>query len=893
MKTDSLRNQYIQFFKEKKHKVFSSDSLVCDDPSLLFTSAGMNQFKPYFLRQKKDIKRAVSCQRCLRTGDIDEVGKTPFHHTFFEMLGNFSFGDYFKKEAIKFAWEFLTRRLNINPASLSVSVYKDDKEAFNIWKNEVGVRLEKIFKFGQKENFWPANVLEQGPCGPCGPCAEVFFDRGEKAGCGKDTCNPACGCGRFVEIWNLVFTQFDRRPDGQLIPLPQNNIDTGMGLERMASVLQGKASNFEIDILYPAVEESRKIIGSAADQEVGLINSIVDHSRAVIFAIADGVYPSNEGCGYVARRLLRKSLWTANLLDYKEPFIYRLVPLFAGLMKNPYPYLEEKIGVIGKVIKKEEEKFISTLEEGKSKLDDCLRQLKEKGKENLPADKLFSLYDTYGFPFELTEIIACQRGVKIDRQGAQKLLAKQKEQSRSHSKFSDDIFVKDSLPGCSSLKKTIFTGHSYPESSVEIVNIFKLAGEKVNWQEQVNCLKKEEEGVVVLDKTPFYAESGGQLSDQGLISTGKGKFLVQNVYKGADKAVYFHQGKVTEGQIEKGEGKASVDINRRKALARAHTATHLLQSALREVLGEHVSQQGSLVDVDRLRFDFTHFQALTSEEIDKVESMVNSYILKAEAVDEKRDISLEEAKKEGALAFFKEKYAGKVRIISISSHSKELCGGTHLNNTSEAGGFGILSESSVSSGVRRIEAACGWNFYQLYKDKQNQIAKIAAALKSGSSNIDTALEKTLNSLKESKNKISELEKERVALVARELIDNYLQQVAEKNFLAYDFSRKDTCLQLDYASFFTLVDLIKRKLATFFIFFLGEAGGKKRFFCSSSQDLVRAGLSGKEFIKRFQAELSLKGGGSSHLAQGVVLKNSQDLLEKVKECFSRMVSDESS
>ncbi len=891
MKTDRLRKKYIDFFKERKHKVFPSDSLVPDDISVFFTSAGMNQFKPFFLGQKQGVSRAVSCQRCLRTGDIQRVGKTPHHHTFFEMLGNFSFGDYFKKEAIRLAWEFLVKVLKISEERLWVSVYKDDPEAFAIWRDETGLPENKIIKLGQDENFWPANVISQGPNGPCGPCAEIFFDRGKEHGCQKRKCSPACSCGRFVEIWNLVFTQFDRQPDGSLKALPQKNIDTGMGLERMASVLQGKDSNFQIDILAPAVDRVKEILGLESESGKDyLVNSIADHARAVIFSVADGVYPSNEGRGYVIRKLLRKSLWTADLLGYKQPFIYKLTCLFAKLMAQPYPFLKEKTKVVEKVVKAEEEKFLSTLDEGKSKLNQYLGRLKKEKKNKLSASQLFRLYDTYGFPFELSEAIAKENQVKVDSRGALELLAKQKERSRAGSKFSSDIFDKKPLPLANN-KPTDFTGYENFEVSAKIIKIFPLEGPKVNWEKPINCLKKGERGVIILDKTPFYSESGGQLSDRGLIQTDKGKFFVEKTYKTGAGAVDAHQGRVREGRIEKKKAKAAVDTGRRKALARAHTATHLLQAALREVFGKHVSQQGSLVDADRFRFDFTHFKGLDFAQREEIESLVNSYILKADQVF-KENLSLEKAKKEGALAFFKEKYKNQVRVVSISDYSKELCGGTHLVNTSEAGGFAIISESSVSSGIRRIEAVVGSKFYRLFREKKNYFIELSELLKCNPDNIKPALEKILKSYKDCKSKIIKMEKEKILNISEKLIENFLEESAGSNFLAYDFSKKNN-LNLNYSNFFNLIDFIKKKVNSFFLFFIGPQNGKIRFLCACSKDLNKKGISCRKFILEFADELSLKGGGADKLAQGVINKKGKDLEKKVQKCFLRFLENESS
>ncbi len=889
MKTNKLRREYIQFFKEKNHKIFPSDSLVSADSSLFFTSAGMNQFKPYFLGQAKGVDKAVSCQRCLRTGDIQQVGKTPYHHTFFEMLGNFSFGDYFKKEAIGLAWEFLTDRLKIEKEKLWVSVYQDDQEAFSVWKNKIGVSVDKIVKLDQSHNFWPANVLTDGPDGPCGPCSEVFFDQGTPC---SDSCNPACDCRRFVEIWNLVFTQFDRQSDGRLEPLPQKNIDTGMGLERMAAVLQNKKSNFEIDILFPVTEEVKNILKVKGAGKESMIYSIVDHARAVVFAVADGVYPSNEERGYVVRKLLRKALWTASLLGYKESFIYRLIPLIIRLMAPAYPFLKEKAEVMQKIIKREEESFLLTLEEGKGKLDACLQELKRKGKKDLAADELFCLYDTYGFPFELTEDIARRGGFSVDSCGAEKLLNQQKKRSRAKSKFSGRVFEEGS-PFLEKFQPTDFTGYNQSNISGRVLGIFSLEKNKVDWKEEKKTLKEGEQGVVILDKTPFYPESGGQLSDQGVIKTDKGKFFVEAVYKVADGTLYVHQGKVLAGVFEKKEFQAQVDKKRRQSLARAHTATHLLQAALREVLGEHVSQQGSLVGADRLRFDFTHFEALTSRQIEKVESLVNSYILEANNVGEKRNISLEDAKSEGALAFFKEKYKSKVRMIAISDYSKELCAGLHLDNTAKAGGFAVVSESSVSSGVRRLEAVVGEKFCCFIREKRNQFNDLASMLKCSPDNICLSLEQALKELKENKDKIIRLENEKISAVSEKLLTSFLEKTDKSNLLVYDFTKKGNDFDLKYCNFFKLLDLLKDKLDSFFIFLIGKSNGKVRFLSSSSQDLSKKGLSCKQFISKFKEDLSLKGGGGERLVQGAIDKIDSNLEKKIKEYFVRWEKNESS
>ncbi|MCF7916884.1 MAG: alanine--tRNA ligase, partial [Candidatus Omnitrophica bacterium] len=654
---------------------------------------------------------------------------------------------------------------------------------------------------------------------------------------------------------------------------------------------QNKDSNFGIDILAPAVARVEEILGLDKNfNQKYLINSIVDHARAVIFSIADGVYPSNEERGYVIRKLLRKALWTANLCGQKKAFIYKLIPIFIELMKEPYPFLVEKAKVIEKVIKTEEKKFILTLEEGKSKLNQYLRNLASKDQKVLSAEKLFRLYDTYGFPFELSETIANKNNISIDKQGAEKLLLKQKERSRAGSKFSKDIFEKD-IPLLTKGKSTDFVGPDRLEAKVKIINIFSLDRMQINWQEKINHLKEGEKGIIILDKTPFYPESGGQLSDHGEIKSNKGTFFVEDVYKLGGGTIYIHQGKVTGGIIGKEVAEARIDRKRREALKRAHTATHLLQAALRSCLGEHVSQQGSLVDQDRLRFDFTHFKALTKEEIEKIENLVNTYIFAANEVTGEEK-SLAEAKKEGALAFFKEKYKGRVRMVSVSDYSKELCGGTHLGKTSEAGGFAIISEGSVSSGIRRIEAVVGDKFYQLFKQNKKDILALAKLLKSSPDNLKQTLLKTLNNYQDCKSKVGQIAKEKIGDLARKLAENYFEKLAGNNLLVYDFTKKNN-FSLEYNNLFDLLDLIKKQKKSFFIFVIGKQDDKIRFLCSCSKDLIKKGISCKDFMAKSRSQLPLKGGGNDNLAQGIISKPENGLDQKIKNFIKGYLQDASS
>jgi alanyl-tRNA synthetase len=778
------------------------------------------------------------------------------------MLGNFSFGDYFKKEAIEFAWEFLTRDLNLKEEDLWVSVYKDDEESYEIWKNSIGVPVNKIVKLDEEKNFWPSNAPLLGPNGPCGPCSEIFFDKGKEKGCQRKNCDPSCECGRFVEIWNLVFTQFNRVDKNKLEPLPQKNIDTGMGLERMASVLQGKESNFEIDILYPVVEFIKEMLKK---EDLELIYAIVDHIRAATFAIGDGVFPSNEERGYVIRKLIRSAVWKANILGKREPFLYRLVDLYAELMKHPYPEIDKNKSDISKVIKEEEKRFLSTLEEGKKQIVEIIKECKEDKKSEISAQKLFRLYDTFGFPPELSKEIANNYGIEVDMKGFKELLDKQKELSRKKSMFEESIFsLKDKIV---LEDKTEFVGYDNFEAEGKILRLIKD-------NKEVEEIKEGDKAIIVLDKTPFYPESGGQLSDKGWIETKRGKFFVEEVFKVEESIL--HKGKVIKGKITKEEVKGSIDQERRQALERSHTATHLLQAALRKILGTHLRQQGSLVDGDRLRFDFAHFKGLTEEELEATEKLVNEFILRADKV-EKKITTLEEAKKEGALAFFKEKYQDRVRLVSVSSYSKELCAGTHLDNTSEVGLFLIISESSISSGIRRIEAIVGKKAYQYLKNLNKDYKSVCNFLKIKPFSLKENIEKLNEELKREKQKVIELEKRLISLKVEEIFQNK-KEIDNKNYLIYELKENQR------ESLLWLWDSLKTKTNSLFVFLVSFP----YFICATTEDLIKEKKSSKEFLFLYKDKLSIKGGGKDTLVQGVVSKKDVDFFKNLEECIRKFL-----
>ena len=732
--TNDLRRAYLEFFKSKGHTIVASDSLVPqNDPSLLFTGAGMNQFKEYFLGAKKDLKRATTSQKCLRTGDLDEVGRTPFHHSFFEMLGNFSFGDYFKKEAIEWAWEFLTRTLLIPQERLCVTVHEKDTEAFEIWHKVIGLPKNRIFLCGDKSNFWPANAPKDGPNGPCGPCSEIYFDQNPRV---RGT--PIDDSGKFAEIWNLVFTQYDRQEGGKLVPLANKNIDTGMGLERLACVLQGKASNFEIDIFLPIHEAILQALGlNSKETKTQQLYTISDHLRAAVFSIADGVVPSNEGRGYVIRKLVRRAIWQAHQLmpqkKLAKPFLFQAVSSVVKVMGEAYPELRDAEENVRMVLSQEEERFLRTLEDGLRILKMKLTNYKKDKVKTVPAATVFELYDTFGFPEELTLGIAETEGFVIDHKGFEKLMENQRARSKEGSKISGEIFASsglDKIPA--SIPASTFLGYEALQTKARIL-WHQIEGKRTT---------------VILDQTPFYAESGGQVGDQGVIE-GQGLKLRVLDSKKLDK-YFLHHAEILQGTVKDGMTvNAIVDRALREEIMRNHTATHLLHAALRTTLGNSVRQLGSLVAPDRLRFDFSFGRSVTPEELRTIEKLANDQILNDLPV-QKESKSLEDAKKEGALAFFGDKYGDKVRMISIPEFSKELCGGTHCDHTGQIGMLLITGESSVASGVRRIEAVTGAHALNYVRNLQDQISAISKTLKVGAADIPMRVAKLMESLKAQK-----------------------------------------------------------------------------------------------------------------------------------------------
>lgn len=764
MRSDEIRRLFLEFFEKKGHKILPSASLIPEDPQLLFTIAGMVPFKPIFWGKVDPVyTRIATCQKCVRTTDIENVGKTPRHHTFFEMLGNFSFGDYFKEEVIEWAWEFVTQVLKIPEERLWVSVYKDDNEAYEIWR-KIGVPSSKILKLGKEDNFWgPA-----GPTGPCGPDTEIFYDtqRDVPTSDGKEP-TPANTEGRFVEIWNLVFTEFYQDENGNLLPLKRKNIDTGAGLERMAAMMQGVYNNFDTDLFAPIIEGICNILNVEykKDEKMDVsIRVIADHIRALVFLISDGVFPSNEGRGYVLRRILRRAARHGKLLGANAPFLHKLVDFVVNKMGNVYPEIVEKKEFTKEIILGEEKRFLQNLNKGLELVEKVVRE--NNGK--ISGEMAFKLYDTYGFPLDILRDLAEENGYVLDEQGFNEHMEKQRLLAKNAA--GDVEFTKRT--GYEDLKlKSEFVGYEKYEEHSKVLAI--KVSEFVNEAQDVDC-------EIVLERTPFYAEKGGQISDTGIIKGENGEFLVEYVYSPTE-GIIVHRGKL-KGRLSVGEKVyAKIDIEKRKATARNHTATHLLHAALRKVLGTHVRQAGSLVESEKLRFDFTHFNALSVDEIEQVEKMVNNVILEAIDVNVEEK-GYDEAVKEGAIALFEEKYGDKVRVVKVSNFSEELCGGTHVKNTGEIGLFKIVSEGSVSAGIRRVEAITGLNSLMYLQRLENNWFKVRKVLEVNDDEVFRRIENMKEEIKKLNSEIKSLKQKMVdidSIYKNKKVINNVEYIVEK------------------------------------------------------------------------------------------------------------------
>jgi len=850
MTTDSLRKKFLDFFTSKDHKVYPSDSLAPgDDATLLFTSAGMNQFKQEFLGKPTDIRRRVTSQKCLRTGDLDKVGKTNYHHTFFEMLGNFSFGDYFKDEAIAWAWEFITKELGLPEGKLWVSVYKDDSQAYKIWKEKIKVKPSRIVKLGAKSNFWPSNAPEDGPNGPCGPCSEIFYDQGKSVGCRKPNCNPECECGRFVEVWNLVFTQFERKGKNKLEPLPSKNIDTGMGLERIAAVLQGKTNNFEIDIFEKIIEQIVSLVGRSPNLSSPPLRAIADHIRAVTFAISDGVLPSNDERGYVIRKLIRRAVWHGRTLAIRKPYLYRLIPMVCKVMRGAYPELQTKREEIAQVVLAEEKRFRQTLERAMHFAEDIIIKLKKEGKKELPGRQMFKLYDTYGLPEEMLKNIVRSHNFRLDKKGFAQELEFQRKTSREGSAISKNVFEAN-LVSKFKLKPTKFVGEKDYSAVTKIVSLFKN-------DKPVDQVIKGDEAKIILEATPFYGESGGQIGDTGVIKTKDGQIEVVDTHK-VDQ-VHIHLGKVTSGEVKiDDQVEAEINNQRRKNIIRNHSATHLLQAVLRKILGEHVRQSGSWVGPDKLRFDFTHFQALNKRQLARIEQLVNGQI-KQNRKSRISIMSFEQAQKAGALAFFGEKYQEKVRVVEVSDISSELCGGTHVSSTGEIGTFKIVGESSVASGIRRIEAVTAGVAEDMVKEHKSQLQEFAKDFNALEDDLPDKVDEYLRKIKEFNRRLDKTRIDTFKSRADEIIESAEEISGIKIITQEVKGAQIEMLRL-------MSDILRQKAKKAVVVLASASMDKVLMICALTDNVCSKNLDAGKIICILAKEISGSGGGKASFAQ---------------------------
>ena len=866
---NELRQMFLDFFESKGHLVKSSYSLVPhNDNSLLLINAGMAPLKPYFTGQEVPPRtRMATCQKCIRTGDIENIGKTARHGTFFEMLGNFSFGDYFKHEAIHWSWEFLTEVVGLEADRLYPSVYLEDDEAFDIWNKEMGIPKDRIFKFGKEDNFW-----EHG-AGPCGPCSEIYYDRGEKYGCGKPDCTVGCECDRYIEIWNNVFTQFENDGKGNYTTLKQKNIDTGMGLERLATVVQDVDSIFDVDTIKALRDKVCEISGKEYKKEYKWdvsIRIITDHIRSATFMISDGIMPSNEGRGYVLRRLIRRAARHGRLLGIDGMFLSDLSETVIESSKDGYPELEEKKNMIFKVLTEEENKFNKTIDTGLNILAEMEAKISEEGNKTLSGDDAFKLYDTYGFPLDLTKEILEEKGFSVDEEGFKKAMEVQREKARNARKTTNYMGADETV--YESLDKNLtskFVGYDKLENESEIT---ALTTEK----EVVQALAEGDNGTILVNETPFYATMGGQTGDKGIIETANGKFKVVDTIK-LHGSMIGHVGYVVEGMVQVGDKVAlKVYSANREAIAKNHSATHLLQKALKLVLGEHVEQAGSYVDAERLRFDFTHFQAMTKEEIAKVESIVNEQIANALDVVTK-EMTLEEAKKTGAMALFGEKYGDTVRVVSMGNFSVELCGGTHVSNTKEISYLKVISEAGISAGVRRIEALTGNGLIRHFEEMEKLLNEAAKAAKSDAHN----LTKKIHSLNDEIKSLSSENEKLKAKLANESVGDALDNVVEVKGVKLLATK---VADVDMNGLRNLGDQLKEKMGGGVVVIVSTTNDKANVIVMADNDAISKGAHAGNMIKEIAKCVGGGGGGRPNMAQagGKNPAGADMAIEKAKE-----------
>jgi alanyl-tRNA synthetase len=874
MTGSEIRRQFLEYFKKHKHRVVRSSSLVPqDDPTLLFINAGMVQFKRIFLgEEKRDYVRATTSQKCVRAGgkhnDLENVGYTARHHTFFEMLGNFSFGDYFKEGAIDFAWDLLTNGYGFPADKLWASVYLDDDEAYELWSKRIGVPEDRIARFGEEDNFWA-----MGDTGPCGPCSEILIDRGEAYGCGKPECTAGCECDRYLEIWNLVFMQFNRAESGEMTPLPKPSIDTGMGLERIVSIIQDVPTNFETDLIRPIIQKAEELaekrFGDSQQADIAM-KVIADHSRAAAFLIGDGILPSNEGRGYVLRRIMRRAIRYGRNIGLNRPFLYQTAEVVFDIMKDSYPELLEAAPFITNVIKNEEVRFLETLDTGLKILNDALEDIRARGLSEVPGKVIFKLYDTYGFPVDIVSDVVRDENLTLDMAGFDQAMAGQQARSRSVAAFST---ISDAYKGLSAKGvKPEFTGYH------------SLAGESkvlvlVQDSREVTEAGAGQSIELVTELTPFYAESGGQVGDTGTISGEDFEILVENTVKDPTGLI-IHRGKVLSGKIKKGDTVTfRVDESNRKATALNHTATHILHSVLRQVLGDHVKQAGSLVAPDRLRFDFTHFSQVGSETLDRIEMLVNRKI-RENIPTHIEEMDAEDAFQSGATALFEEKYGDRVRVVSLSDFSKELCGGTHTGRTGNIGVFKIVDESSVASGVRRIEALTGEFALAYIQHMQNILNSTAHLIKDKPEAVSRRVEKMIAELKSLEKEVDSL-KTKMASQAADLEPDAIQSIDGTKVLVRKVSvEKPAALR-------ELADKLKDQLKSGIIVLGSTSGSKVLLIIVVTKDLVDRYHAGA-IVKRLAAIVGGSGGGRADMAQagGTQPEKLDEALEKAYDIVKK-------
>ena len=873
---NEIRKKFLDFFASKDHLILKSFSLVPhNDNSLLLINSGMAPMKPYFTGQEiPPRKRVATCQKCIRTGDIENVGKTARHGTFFEMLGNFSFGDYFKKEAIHWTWEFLTEVIGLSPDRLYPSVYVDDAEAFAIWRDEIGIDEKRIYKFGKGDNFW-----EHG-AGPCGPCSEVYYDRGEKYGCHKDGCEVGCDCDRYMEVWNNVFTQFNNDGKGNYSELEQKNIDTGMGLERLAVVVQDVYSIFEIDTIKSLLDKVAEIAGTKykEDEQKDIsLRLITDHIRSCTFMISDGIMPSNEGRGYVLRKLLRRAARHGRLLGIESKFLAELSGFVIASMKEGYPELEEKKAMILKVLTEEEDKFYKTINQGLQILAEIEADMSKSGTKLMSGEDAFKLYDTYGFPLDLTKEILEEKGLSVDEEGFAKAMAEQKRKAKEARKTTNymgaDVTVYQSVPTDIVTK---FLGYTELEAKSKVLVL-------TTQSDLVESLTEDMGGSIITGQSPFYAAMGGQCGDIGTISSATGTFVVEDTIKlQGDKQA--HVGYVESGYISvNDEVDMKVDESYRSDTCKNHSATHLLHAALRAVLGKHVEQAGSLVSNNRLRFDFTHFAALTKEELKKIEDTVNQNIRKALNVNTDL-MNLEAARKSGAMALFGEKYKDDVRVVSMGDESKELCGGTHVKNTAEIKTFKIISETGIAAGVRRIEALTGENVLHFYEKLEDEVYKAAAELKTTP---DKLHEKIKHLIEEVKDLKSEQEKLK-AMLAKDSISDIDSQIYEVGGIKAIVLKVN---DVEMNELRNLGDNLKQKVANGVIVLASVSGSNVSLLAMAGDDAVSKGIHAGNIIKSIATIVGGGGGGRPNMAQagGKRAEDTDKALEEAKKVIAAQLA----